>query len=241
LGSRDEEPGCRVCMEPVTEAELASGMALRLGCRCTAGLDALHTECAERWFRIRGSSQCEVCGAEAKNLSEELKAEFRKVSEMRMRQLAARTSSEPLLVRSQSSSTSQRLQDGTHARMLLASILAFGTFFFYSVYLKLAYAPAAFFSLIVAYSSTLPIFAGRHTNPVAHFAVTLWFLASVMAISALLVKIQGWEPAKASVFSAFIGGVLSMVTVAVVEAAWALRRRWAQRGYTFAPSTLLQL
>eukprot|EP00803_Ostreobium_quekettii_P007530 evm.model.scf_187.2 EVM.evm.TU.scf_187.2 scf_187:68551-72970(+) len=202
-----------------------------------AGLDVLHTECAERWFRIRGSSLCEVCGAEAKNLSEELKAEFRKVSEIRMRQLAARTSVEHLLPRSQSS-MSGRPRDGVHAHMLMAGILAFGLFFFYSVYLKLDRVASAFISLIVGYSTTLPYFAGRHADPLTHLAITLWFLASVMGIAALLVKIQGWEPAKAAVFSAFVGGVLSAASVAAVEAAWALRRRWAQRGWTFAPTSL---
>ncbi|KAG2498868.1 hypothetical protein HYH03_003060 [Edaphochlamys debaryana] len=73
-----EEVCCRVCLDPVTPSELASGAAIMLGCRCGSGLDRLHRPCAERWFRgVRCSTTCEVCGEEAAALPQRIKAEIR--------------------------------------------------------------------------------------------------------------------------------------------------------------------
>ncbi|KXZ52793.1 hypothetical protein GPECTOR_8g180 [Gonium pectorale] len=63
---------------PSHHQDLDTGVALRLGCRCSSGLDLLHRACADRWFRgVRGSTVCEVCGADAVNLPPRMKASIR--------------------------------------------------------------------------------------------------------------------------------------------------------------------
>jgi hypothetical protein len=61
---------CRICLDPLSYADVRSGTAIRLRCRCA--VDLIHSDCAEVWFRdVRCSSVCEVCRAECAGLPSE--------------------------------------------------------------------------------------------------------------------------------------------------------------------------
>lgn len=45
-------------------------------CRCSSGLGVAHALCADKWFRLRGSSVCEVCEAECVGLPLRLRADL---------------------------------------------------------------------------------------------------------------------------------------------------------------------
>ncbi|CAD7704022.1 unnamed protein product [Ostreobium quekettii] len=74
------DPNCRICMESVTLRDFEARRAMRLGCKCSSGLEIVHFPCAKRWFRIRRSVACEICEAEARNLPEGLKNEIRELA-----------------------------------------------------------------------------------------------------------------------------------------------------------------
>ncbi|KVH94668.1 Zinc finger, RING-CH-type [Cynara cardunculus var. scolymus] len=44
------------------------GYAMELGCDCKGDLGTAHQKCAVTWFLIKGSLNCEICGAIAQNL-----------------------------------------------------------------------------------------------------------------------------------------------------------------------------
>ncbi|XP_058202489.1 uncharacterized protein LOC131316936 [Rhododendron vialii] len=44
------------------------GEGIELGCSCKGELGAAHKQCAETWFKIRGNTTCEICGATAVNV-----------------------------------------------------------------------------------------------------------------------------------------------------------------------------
>lgn len=44
------------------------GEGIELGCSCKGDLGAAHKQCAETWFKIRGNTTCEICGATALNI-----------------------------------------------------------------------------------------------------------------------------------------------------------------------------
>lgn len=44
------------------------GEGIELGCSCKGDLGAAHKQCAETWFKIRGNTTCEICGATAVNV-----------------------------------------------------------------------------------------------------------------------------------------------------------------------------
>ncbi|KAK9279759.1 hypothetical protein L1049_013441 [Liquidambar formosana] len=48
-----------------------SGIPIELGCSCKEDLAAAHKQCAETWFRIKGNTTCEICGATALNVASE--------------------------------------------------------------------------------------------------------------------------------------------------------------------------
>uniref|UniRef100_A0A7N0ZZG0 RING-CH-type domain-containing protein n=1 Tax=Kalanchoe fedtschenkoi TaxID=63787 RepID=A0A7N0ZZG0_KALFE len=66
----DEEVGgesreCRIC-------HLSLGIGsnvIELGCDCKNDLAAAHSNCAERWFKIRGNRTCEICNSIAENVN----------------------------------------------------------------------------------------------------------------------------------------------------------------------------
>lgn len=49
---------------------------IRLGCECRGELQQLHKTCAAKWFQQRGSTTCEVCGAECAGLPPMLREEI---------------------------------------------------------------------------------------------------------------------------------------------------------------------
>ena len=59
---------CRICLEEVSEEELASGEAIYLECACRGNNALRHKACAERWAAVKGDTTCEVCGKTVGNL-----------------------------------------------------------------------------------------------------------------------------------------------------------------------------
>ena len=64
----DGAPFCRICM---VGDDAESGALCSLRCACKGGLRLVHAKCADAWFLLRGSGQCEVCKSNAWQLSEE--------------------------------------------------------------------------------------------------------------------------------------------------------------------------
>ncbi|EFJ05537.1 hypothetical protein SELMODRAFT_163014 [Selaginella moellendorffii] len=58
------EAVCRICL-----VELSEGESFRMDCCCKGDLAAAHSDCAAKWFTIRGKSSCDICGHTVKNLS----------------------------------------------------------------------------------------------------------------------------------------------------------------------------
>ncbi|KAJ6750695.1 hypothetical protein OIU85_001253 [Salix viminalis] len=56
---------CRICHLGLETCEEECGGAIELGCSCKGDLGAAHKKCAETWFKIRGNTTCEICGAAA--------------------------------------------------------------------------------------------------------------------------------------------------------------------------------
>ncbi|CAK9147444.1 unnamed protein product [Ilex paraguariensis] len=69
--SSKEERDCRIC-----HLNLVSGgggdqdgmVTIELGCSCKGDLGASHRQCAETWFKIKGNTTCEICGATVRNV-----------------------------------------------------------------------------------------------------------------------------------------------------------------------------
>ncbi|KAM7501843.1 hypothetical protein LguiB_000747 [Lonicera macranthoides] len=76
---KEEERDCRICHLSMVvdgggveeEEELGGGVWIELGCDCKGDLGAAHKHCADTWFKIRGNSTCEICGATAHNVAGE--------------------------------------------------------------------------------------------------------------------------------------------------------------------------
>ncbi|VAH24916.1 unnamed protein product [Triticum turgidum subsp. durum] len=60
----EEEAVCRICMVELSEG----GGAMKLECSCRGELALAHTDCALKWFGIKGTRTCEVCKEEVQNL-----------------------------------------------------------------------------------------------------------------------------------------------------------------------------
>ncbi|MCE3217179.1 hypothetical protein HAX54_010898 [Datura stramonium] len=73
-----EEKTCRICHLSLLKCggigdddqllEPSGGTAIELGCSCKGDLAAAHKQCAETWFKIKGNTICEICGAAAVNV-----------------------------------------------------------------------------------------------------------------------------------------------------------------------------
>ncbi|CAI9759146.1 unnamed protein product [Fraxinus pennsylvanica] len=68
---------CRICQlssEENVNCDLGRGVEefdevlIELGCNCKGDLGAAHKNCAETWFKIKGDTICEICGATALNV-----------------------------------------------------------------------------------------------------------------------------------------------------------------------------
>ncbi|XP_059300574.1 uncharacterized protein LOC132052884 [Lycium ferocissimum] len=76
--NKKEEKSCRICHLSLLKCggigdddqllEPSGGMAIELGCSCKGDLAAAHKQCAETWFKIKGNTICEICGATAINI-----------------------------------------------------------------------------------------------------------------------------------------------------------------------------
>uniref|UniRef100_A0A9I9DLZ1 RING-CH-type domain-containing protein n=1 Tax=Cucumis melo TaxID=3656 RepID=A0A9I9DLZ1_CUCME len=65
------ERDCRICH---LELESSGGRdnsdtPIQLGCCCRGDLGTAHKQCAETWFKIKGNTICEICGATAQNVA----------------------------------------------------------------------------------------------------------------------------------------------------------------------------
>ncbi|KAK2975882.1 hypothetical protein RJ640_015313 [Escallonia rubra] len=79
LGKR-EERDCRICHSRLVGgggghgdggAAAAARAGFELGCDCKGDMGAAHRQCAETWFKIKGNTTCEICGATALNVAGE--------------------------------------------------------------------------------------------------------------------------------------------------------------------------
>ncbi|XP_052209301.1 uncharacterized protein LOC127812811 [Diospyros lotus] len=68
--SGKEERDCRICHLNLVggSGDQESGLPIELGCSCKGDLAAAHKQCADTWFKIRGNTTCEICGATALNI-----------------------------------------------------------------------------------------------------------------------------------------------------------------------------
>ncbi|PKA48592.1 hypothetical protein AXF42_Ash017491 [Apostasia shenzhenica] len=65
-----DEKKCRICyMDLESEQSQELGIQIALGCSCKGDLAAAHMQCAETWFKLKGSKNCEICGSIVKNLA----------------------------------------------------------------------------------------------------------------------------------------------------------------------------
>ncbi|KAL6998384.1 hypothetical protein U1Q18_008510 [Sarracenia purpurea var. burkii] len=66
LGSSERD--CRICQLSLQSPNPESGIAIELGCSCKDDLAAVHKNCAETWFKIKGNKTCEICNSVARNV-----------------------------------------------------------------------------------------------------------------------------------------------------------------------------
>lgn len=69
-GDCEAEKVCRICHLSPDRAEDGSEL-IQLGCGCKGELEIAHRQCAEAWFKLKGNRYCEICGANAKNITGE--------------------------------------------------------------------------------------------------------------------------------------------------------------------------
>lgn len=67
----ESERTCRICHLRSEGSEL-----FELGCGCKGDLGIAHRHCAETWFMVKGNRFCEICGANAKNITGENDSKF---------------------------------------------------------------------------------------------------------------------------------------------------------------------
>ncbi|CAN4101008.1 unnamed protein product [Withania somnifera] len=78
LHNNKDEKTCRICHLSLLKCggigdddqllKPSGGMNIELGCSCKGDLAAVHKQCAETWFKIKGNTICEICGAVAVNV-----------------------------------------------------------------------------------------------------------------------------------------------------------------------------
>ncbi|KZV51082.1 hypothetical protein F511_01874 [Dorcoceras hygrometricum] len=59
---------CRICHLSSKESGKTLMDLIELGCECKGELEAVHQDCGEAWFGVRGNRLCEICGETAKNI-----------------------------------------------------------------------------------------------------------------------------------------------------------------------------
>ncbi|KAF4401598.1 hypothetical protein CsatB_000601 [Cannabis sativa] len=63
------ERDCRICHLGLESNSHESGAPIELGCSCKNDLAAVHRNCAEAWFKIKGNKTCEICQSLARNIA----------------------------------------------------------------------------------------------------------------------------------------------------------------------------
>ncbi|XP_075477070.1 uncharacterized protein LOC142518219 [Primulina tabacum] len=66
--SRENYRVCRICHLSSKESGKTLMDLIELGCECKGELEAVHQDCGEAWFGVRGNRLCEICGETAKNI-----------------------------------------------------------------------------------------------------------------------------------------------------------------------------
>lgn len=61
----EEEAVCRICFEELSEKH---GETFKMECSCRGEMALAHSDCALKWFSIKGNRTCDVCGLEVCNL-----------------------------------------------------------------------------------------------------------------------------------------------------------------------------
>ncbi|KAG9158902.1 hypothetical protein Leryth_013295 [Lithospermum erythrorhizon] len=78
--NKEEEVGkdCRICHLSLMGNGISdddsngnAGICIELGCACKGDLGNAHKQCAETWFKMKGNTTCEICGATAINIAGE--------------------------------------------------------------------------------------------------------------------------------------------------------------------------
>ncbi|KAL3530830.1 hypothetical protein ACH5RR_010152 [Cinchona calisaya] len=73
--NRAKKRECRICHLKISVAGSGNGSGdqsvIELGCSCKGDLGSAHKQCAETWFKIKGNTTCEICGASATNIAGE--------------------------------------------------------------------------------------------------------------------------------------------------------------------------
>ncbi|XP_047310018.1 uncharacterized protein LOC124913653 [Impatiens glandulifera] len=59
---------CRICQMRLVEKGEEDEVGIELGCFCKGDLGDCHKKCAEAWFKLKGDTTCEICGAIAMNV-----------------------------------------------------------------------------------------------------------------------------------------------------------------------------
>eukprot|EP01025_Chloroclados_australasicus_P019325 TRINITY_DN2053_c0_g1_i1.p2 TRINITY_DN2053_c0_g1~~TRINITY_DN2053_c0_g1_i1.p2 ORF type:complete len:395 (-),score=57.06 TRINITY_DN2053_c0_g1_i1:639-1823(-) len=61
VGSRQDQPICLICFEPLLAEDFESGEAIQLQCSCKGDVAMRHQQCAIRWSKVKGDNICDIC------------------------------------------------------------------------------------------------------------------------------------------------------------------------------------
>ncbi|GMH33123.1 hypothetical protein BSKO_00957 [Bryopsis sp. KO-2023] len=222
--SRGHSLQCRICMDSVSERDFVNEKALRLGCKCTDGLDVTHTSCARKWFKIRKNTTCEICEEEAIGLPKPIRKEIREVARRAMRDSLQETSSRfHIPLRSYPRTHSEELHLCTYTTFCLlpAALSAIFMVFFYFESLKLDVVQTMVLAITVS-SATMIHWLVEPNRPVWHMVFVFMFVGFIMGLSYMFACIQRWGSLSACIYGAVTGALFSVGVYTAIRAAVAL-------------------